>query len=760
MNGSGCDKLTSSNKNPPDYHSKCNANIKEFFKRYTAIPNLRTIGVTSAFCEDWLEYICDDNELWPVKGEDFKSTHLTNNTQRVGLIKDFESNYGHSPALLHDWVLTFTDLRTQLKDARVEHRGMSSKLSAKTRQIESLNSNLDEALTEHNKIWNELFRKLEPRSQQYLLNNHIGPLANRPKVTKLPKLHPFSTSRCSITSPRIHPFNSNNNNTFALEQNSPFSNVVVGWDKADESQDSCRVVLGENHAVIALCDGVSSRDSSGLYSSLITDALTRHFVYTMKNSLLFSRGIVNEFLREKIELIGPRTLLFDMVEEFATRMMDNLDNGQGTLIQIIIHSEGLAQFHRLGDSCLWLIKGGSELMEISQPDDVDDAATEYIGSGMRLSQPKLDAGFIELSRGDVLFACTDQVASWVTKNKPKFMAWYRECIQSSDLANKFSTLFELIDKETNGNDHQTIVLYTHTNTNLENTDTQITVNYRREQGQLDFNGNCYTKRGDKPYFFDSVTFTGLKLLPSLSIFLNLTRLSYGPDLGWLLPFKPLITTIDGEQKFFIEMEHLTLENGYIELSTIDWNTYDDQNVVNMLPEMPRLLRDLRQRMDQSNFTHRDIALDNMFYCKSDDKLILIDHNSVYTHGFFTGYSSGNGYDEEAGHVGCYGPNDKQFTTNIFHQHSHRFPLKMLEITFDLLNNVKSPKDYERMMLNAADGTIVFLEDEIARLFSPKKDKSDITERIGNHVQFTSEELEKMFDQLTYPGVFLDADGDL
>ena len=734
--------------------------MKEFFKRYTEIPNLRTIGVTSAFCDDWLKYICDHHELWPVKGEEFKYTHLKNETQRVGLINDFQSNYGHSPALLHDWVQTYASLRIQLKDARADNRDLSSKLNAKARQIDSLKDKLGGALAEHSKIWNELFRKLEPRSQQYLLSNYSGLLANRPRVAKLPKLHPYSTSRCSITSPRIHPFTSNNYNTFALEQSNPFSNVVIGWDKADESQDSCRVVLDENHAVIALCDGVSSRDSSGIYSSLITDALTRHFVYTMKNSLLFSKGIVNRFLRDSIEFIEPRTLLIDMLEELATPMMDNLDNGQGTLIQIIIHSEGLAQFHRLGDSCLWLIKSGSELVEISHPDDVDDAVTEYIGSSMKLSQPTLDAGFIELSMGDVLFACTDQVASWVMKNKPKFMAWYKQCMQSSDLANDFSTLFELIDKETNGNDHQTMVFYTHTNSSIDNTETQQLVNYIRDRGQLEIEGKFYTKRGDKPYFFDLNTSSGLKLLPSLSIFLNLTRLSSCPDIGWLLPFKPLIATIDGERKFFIEMKHLSPENGYIELGTIDWNNYDNQDVIDMLPQMPRLLNNLRKTMDQSNFTHRDIALDNMFYCKSDDKLILIDHNSVYTHGFFTGYSSGNGYDEEAGHVGCYGPNDKQFTTNIFHQHSHRFPLKMLEITFTLLNNVKSSYDYEHLMQNALDGSMVFLENEIARLFSPKQDKTDIMERIGNHVRFTPDEIETMFEHLTYPRVFLDADGDL
>ena len=68
--------------------------------------------------------------------------------------------------------------------------------------------------------------------------------------------------------------------------------------------------------------------------------------------------------------------------------------------------------------------------------------------------------------------------------------------------------------------------------------------------------------------------------------------------------------------------------------------------------MERLLSQLREEIDQYGVTHRDIALSNLFYDTSLDKLVLVDHNSVYTHGAFTGYSGReNSYQEEQGHLG-------------------------------------------------------------------------------------------------------------
>ena len=44
--------------------------------------------------------------------------------------------------------------------------------------------------------------------------------------------------------------------------------------------------------------------------------------------------------------------------------------------------------------------------------------------------------------------------------------------------------------------------------------------------------------------------------------------------------------------------------------------------------MERLLSQLREEIDQSGVTHRDIALSNLFYDTSLDKLVLVDHRSA------------------------------------------------------------------------------------------------------------------------------------
>ena len=96
-----------------------------------------------------------------------------------------------------------------------------------------------------------------------------------------------STSRCSITSKRTNIFQTNTANTFAIEHIGPSSDLILAWDQGDKSQDSCRAIVNDNYTIIALCDGVSEEESSGIYSSLITEALTHEFAYTRKMESCF-----------------------------------------------------------------------------------------------------------------------------------------------------------------------------------------------------------------------------------------------------------------------------------------------------------------------------------------------------------------------------------------------------------------------------------------------------------------------------------------
>ena len=98
--------------------------------------------------------------------------------------------------------------------------------------------------------------------------------------------------------------------------------------------------------------------------------------------------------------------------------------------------------------------------------------------------------------------------------------------------------------------------------------------------------------------------------------------------------------------------------------------------------------------------------------------------------------------------------DRNYTPNIFHNSSHRFPLKMLEVSFKILNSVESKEGYENLVTMDLAGSFVFSEIEVITLFLPKQDNSNLVERICEVSILESTDLESFFDKLAYPQVFL------
>jgi len=155
-------------------------------------------------------------------------------------------------------------------------------------------------------------------------------------------------------------------------------------------------------------------------------------------------------------------------------------------------------------------------------------------------------------------------------------------------------------------------------------------------------------------------------------------------------------------------------------------------------------------------THRDIALSNIFYDTGSDKLILVDHNSVYTHGAFTGYSGReNSYQEEQGHLGMYGPEDLNYTANIFHRYSHRFPLKLLEFTFKIINEVNDQENHELLVTDNDSGELIFSKEEVDLLFTPNSDTSEMLQRIADMTALDIQFLSSKASMLSFPHVFFE-----
>ena len=167
-----------------------------------------------------------------------------------------------------------------------------------------------------------------------------------------------STSRCSITSKRTNIFQTNIANTFAIEHIGPSSDLILAWDQGDKSQDSCRAIVNDNYTIIGIMVTVSEEESSGIYSSLITEALTHEFTYTRKNGILFSSPIINQHILSQISSENQHP----MFNEFYSGRLPSkskLRSGKSTLVQLIIHPSGLVQYHRIGDTCIWRIRADS-----------------------------------------------------------------------------------------------------------------------------------------------------------------------------------------------------------------------------------------------------------------------------------------------------------------------------------------------------------------------------------------------------------------
>ena len=737
-----------------DYDS-ASKQLGNFFKLY---PNLPQFDGTNAgfqkFCEDWNNHVCKTKTLWDIA----HSAYELNKQQRDSLIQDFRSQHGQCPLLIHSLVYNYMTEKSKSTESSIELRLISTELENLDQEKQVIEERAQEKETLFKTIFSEFFSKVNPRSKADLVQ-FIGETFNEPfPITMTQMASQESSSRCSITSSRSNIFHTNKDNSFALEHIGPHGNLVIGWDKADVSQDSCRAVIDEAYTIIALCDGVSSKPTSGIYSSALTESLVNDFVFTRKNALLFGSDFVSESIDSKLNASSIHPMFNRFFSTTINNQLSDLHDGQSTLIQIIIHPTGLVQYHRLGDSCLWVIEDGSSLRLLSAPDDIENSMTEYVGKRMRFNQ-NVASGFIKLKPNDALFACTDQIAEWLNDGgndggNEEFIKWFNELQSAQDLNATCSDFLDFVADQHGGDDHQTWALYVQKGNNLANTEVLEEIKYLANTRQVEWKGELYSQKGDREYYFNEKTGRGLKNLPSESIFSNLSSHSKNYEMPWLLDYTPVLGNNEGDLCYVLEMKHLSDDEGYVDVGEINWNDFDDENVRELLPRMEELLKSLRREMDSSCVTHRDIALDNMFYDKNRGKLILIDHNSIYSHGAFTGYSGDGLYEEEIGHPGCYGPHDRNYTSNIFHNSSHRFPLKMLEFSFKILNTIEGKEDYEELVIMDLSGSFVFSETEVISLFLPKADNSDLIERISEVSTLGIIELESIFESLAFPQAFL------
>ena len=144
-------------------------------------------------------------------------------------------------------------------------------------------------------MFSELFSKINVRSKGHLVEDY-GEMLLESTSLHLKKLPLKNRPRGVLLHQKNQYFPTNTANTFAIEHIGPSGDLILAWDQGDKSQDSCRAIVNDNYTIIALCDGVSEEESSGIYSSLITEALTHEFAYTRKNGILFSlQSSINTF---------------------------------------------------------------------------------------------------------------------------------------------------------------------------------------------------------------------------------------------------------------------------------------------------------------------------------------------------------------------------------------------------------------------------------------------------------------------------------
>ena len=728
-------------------YSTLHNSLDRFLETYPALPTFDNSesGMTK-FIDDWNTMICDRKVLW---GVDYKEYEITEQ-QRTILIQNFRSQYGQCPLLIHAIIYKYTWEKHNSKEANIDLRLTRTKLGNLEQQIHEKNNLIAQKEEVVASIFTELFSKLNTRSKGHLLEDYGGDVDGNYTISSQKIASQESTSRCSITSKRTRIFHTNDSNTFAIEHIGPRGDLILAWDQADNSQDSCRAIVNENYTIIALCDGVSNSQSSGIYSSSITEALTHEFVYTRKNGILFSL--------KQISGKDSHPMFNEFYSRTITEQILNLGKGQSTLVQLVIHPSGLVQYHRIGDTCIWRIRANStiELISPSNEEVIRTSETEYVGERMPPAG-NLSEAFLKLEPNDAIFACTDQVAEWMIDNDPaSILEWVGKLRDDKNLTETTAQFFSHTSQQHGGIDHQTFAIYVHTS--KENPSALDTKEIMKDTntGLLHWENLEYQQKGSKPYYYNLEYCKGVKTLPSESIYSNLKFISDEYELPWLLEYNVEIASNDGEKTFLIEMQHLKKENGFVELGEINWNNPNDNSVRRFLPLMERLLSQLREEIDQSGVTHRDIALSNIFYDTGSDKLILVDHNSVYTHGAFTGYSGReNSYQEEQGHLGMYGPEDLDYTANIFHRYSHRFPLKLLEFTFKIINEVNNQENHELLVTDNDSGELIFSKEEVDLLFTPNSDTSEMLQRIADMTALDIQFLSSKASMLSFPHVFFE-----
>ena len=728
--------------------------LGEFIDAYPSLPTFESSETgMKKFIGDWVSMICHKKTLWGVDNKEYQITEH----QRTSLIEDFRSQFGQCPLLIHAVIYKYTLESDNSKNARIDLRLKETELRNFEVMIQEKNDLLTKKEEVLSSMFSELFSKINVRSKGHLVEDYGEDVIGKYIITSQKIASQESTSRCSITSKRTNIFQTNTANTFAIEHIGPSSDLILAWDQGDKSQDSCRAIVNDNYTIIALCDGVSEEESSGIYSSLITEALTHEFAYTRKNGILFSSPIINQHILSQISSENQHPMFNEFYSRTITEQILKLRSGKSTLVQLIIHPSGLVQYHRIGDTCIWRIRADSTLELISplNKEVIRTSDTEYIGE--RMPPPKnLSEAFVKLEPNDAIFACTDQVSEWIIDNNElEILGWYQRFKDEKNLTEITAQFFSHVSQQHGGNDHQTFALYIHTS--KESPSTSDTKEIMKDKsGILHWKGQEYRQKGDKPYYYNSEHCKGVKTLPSESIYSNLKFISKEYELPWLLDYNVEIGSNDGEKTYLIEMQHLTEQNGFIELGDINWNNPKDDSTRKFLPLMERLLSQLREEIDQSGVTHRDIALSNLFYDTSLDKLVLVDHNSVYTHGAFTGYSGReNSYQEEQGHLGMYGPEDLDYTANIFHEYSHRFPLKLLEFTFRIIDNVNDHDCHESLVTDNSSGELIFSKEEVDLLFKPNSDKSEMLQRIVDLTALDIDSLTSMASMLSFPHVFFE-----
>lgn len=733
-----------------DYNQILKSLKKDFVDKY---PNLNLFNENHegflTFCQRWVKNICSTKLLWDCDHPKWDLTEV----QRGRLISTFLELFQISPTLIHALVYKFMQEREGIIKRDLEVKEINVILNRVEAEAEVLNEENNSYITAVQHLSDELFGKINSPSRLDF-QDYIQEFVQDMEVENSRYIIPSqeSASRCSITSSRADIFAFDESNCFVLESFSPYAHLIIGWDQGANSEDSCRAVIHPKYTIIGLCDGVSNEKSSGLYSSVLTETLTKDFIFTKKNSLLFRTKIVPKAITEKLtsnENYHPSMNTF--YTKTAEEVLGSLGDGKTTLLQLVIHESGLVQFHRVGDTCLWMINKDNQIIPLSIDDDIEGAVTDYVGQGMHLNTP-LHSAFIKLKEGEVIFGCTDQIANWINSNQDGFSLWLEKFKTSEDIVNTNKEFLNSI-ADTEGDDHQTWFMYKHNGIVINSSFEPLVLDYDdSDESYIVWDNTRYERFGNRQYYFNAEKGKGIKILPSESLYSNLIYVKGQFNLPWALDYEPRSCIAKGMPRHILEMKHLSEEDGFIDLGKIHWTEGDDEAVQFFLPKMEDLLRRLRTSLDSSGVTHRDIALENMFYSKNNDSLILIDHNSIYVHGAFTGHSGkgGKGYQEEIGHGGSYGSPNMQYSSNIFHKTSHRFPLKMLEITFNIISSIDDNERYD-ILIDNYGGELIFSEIDLNQLFVGV-DIENIVDRISQ-LNHNILDVRGLLQSLSYPIVY-------